>query len=456
LSTSSSFPSTVWPWFDGWEVIQRKKNRNQMANAHLPKPSLCSPTARGVNCPKTSFSLATSLRRFAKAIQRVSILRTARLLINPKINCCWLFFSLFFTALVGTGQCSAYNYDLSGRLEYNFFHEGKVIRSTTNFFSVSVRGNASSIRSWGIPEHGSIRVKSYEYVTDGENSVFFTIFDADPIEVEKSQMTSLKERFNRAAMIYTGQFPPNHIGLMGPVWLATASATFFQQKSNSTADIRPLYFLGNNNPDISPIEVSASWSLNMIPPHLPESILQYANENVFTMVNSNYLNFMSKQLPQLYRHGYTNAFFRTIEWMNIGDIKLPKRFILDGYVPLPDGKNSKELATQVVYRGFIDSAAITSDEPIILPKAFTKWTKVYEYRFGLTNGQPFVYSSESGELLSEHDLKTGLHEKKKNESAQAKSRLATNRMPRFLVLSAIFVLTIFFVRIICYSKKNKN
>ena len=41
------------PWFDECEVTQRKKNRNQMANAHIPKHGFSS---QGCDARKLSAS----------------------------------------------------------------------------------------------------------------------------------------------------------------------------------------------------------------------------------------------------------------------------------------------------------------------------------------------------------------------------------------------------------------
>jgi hypothetical protein len=41
LDIRPSFPSAAAPWFDECEVTQRKKNRNQMANAHITKHGYC-------------------------------------------------------------------------------------------------------------------------------------------------------------------------------------------------------------------------------------------------------------------------------------------------------------------------------------------------------------------------------------------------------------------------------
>jgi len=36
-------------------IHQMEEKGNEMANAHLPKPGLCSPAAMEVNCPSTAF-----------------------------------------------------------------------------------------------------------------------------------------------------------------------------------------------------------------------------------------------------------------------------------------------------------------------------------------------------------------------------------------------------------------
>jgi hypothetical protein len=365
------------------------------------------------------------------------------------VNPSFIFLVIFVVFSNGVVFAQSANYDIAGSLRYDFFHEGKAIRSTTNEFQVKVRGKSSYISSWGIPEHGIVQVKSYEHITDGENSAFVAIFDVDEADVENNQTTTLNERFNRAAFLYKGEMPPNHIGLMGPVWLATASSSYFQKTTNYSSEMWPLYFMGNNFPDIGTNKISASVSLSKNFPPLPETIIEHANNAVFEMVNSNYVSWANMKLPAFYGAGYTNALLSVLEWTNIGHLTLPKRFNMMGFSPKSGGKSPKDLAIQVAYHGYIETVALAASENISVPLQFQKWTKIHDFRYGLTNGQPFIYTSESGQLLAENELRGGLHIQRKNERAQAISRSGGYILPKsvfFAVLTITAVVSIYLIK----------
>lgn len=373
-------------------------------------------------------------------------------------NCGILLIACLFASFRALGVEGFLTYDLTGILRYEFMHQGAVIRATTNNFEVSIRGEGTRIRSIGIPAHGSVKVRSYEHIYDGETSAFITTFDLDPEVVDKSNTGSLDQLHSSWVSLYKTPFPPNHTGLLGPVWIATASSAFLS-KFSGRAEMPPLYFIGNNVLDIGENPWVSSWyALAQETPQLPMQLAELASVDIFQAANSNYALFAKADFPSFYRAGYTNAVFQVIEWTNTMGLKLPKVFKLTGFSPDPRGRSSTDLIPQVIYYGEIQSVSSGDFEKLQVPVQFPKWTKIADYRYGLTNGQPFRYTSEFGRTLPERDLLSGAYLEEHYARRQQLARLTQNTTPRKAFRIALCALAIVPIALIFswYAKNRRN
>jgi hypothetical protein len=295
------------------------------------------------------------------------------------------------------------SYDVSGSLHRQIFVDGQVHYSATNSFEVQVRGSSVRIYTWNVSINGALKVKSYEFFSDGNISYFITMFDIDSKTVEESQASPAK-LFSSFVDIYTNQFAPNNVGYMGPIWIATASSRILNIEGIDGGEIYPEIFMCPDWPDIGGEKIKAAWSMSSITPHLPEQLVEYADSETFTNVNNFYKRWKGKEFPSTYAMGYTNALFKVLNWTNSSGLQLPQHFQIIGYIPDYNGEAPNQLQIQFVCDGFIETVDTTNLNSIIFPKQFPGWSQIYEYRFGAVKGEPVVYTSKSGSLLSKDEV----------------------------------------------------
>ena len=294
-----------------------------------------------------------------------------------------------------------YNYTVSGNLRYQFFWQGKLIRTTTNDFEVIVKAGNTRIRATGLPNEG-LPVRMREFITDGNTSCCIDEFDIAPEKVQEAQAGTNKI-FSTFTTLYANPVPRNHSGLMGPVWLAMASSATFSV--GNEAEIYPLVFMGTGWPEVGGKRLRASWSVSSAAPHLPEKLIEYADAETFELINRDFEKWQHKRLPQLYEAGYTNAIYEVLAWTNQGGLQVPVDFKLTRFFPKYDGQTVGDLETQVVYDGHLVSLVVGAAETILIPTRFPKWSRISEFRYGTVKDAPLVYTSETGTLLNAEDAR---------------------------------------------------
>jgi len=300
------------------------------------------------------------------------------------------------------------------------------------------------VRSWGIPDDGIVSVREYEFRTDGQESSFVMALDTDPKEVERSQTESVNDRYGAFVHLYSTPFPPNHTGLMGPVWLALCSGHALKTANKQPMMMYPLIFMGPAWPDVEGPALTAVWNASAQPPYLPAAVTEFADANVFSRVAADVEKWTGVRLPAVYADGYTNAIYQVLEWTNAAGVHVPRHFRMVGFVPRAHGTAPEQLDVRVAYEGTIRALNVGASNPVVLPLQFPRWSRIMEYRYGRTNGQPYVYTSESGSPLGKEDLVGGRHIAAEEERALVRMR-AVRGGKRVPVLAAIVGMSALFL-----------
>ena len=355
-------------------------------------------------------------------------------------------------------SATAPSYAAKGLLVYKFVHGGEVKFASSNQFEVIVSGNKCKLRSWGMQNEGSLQVKGYEFTSDGHESSFVREFETDKSDIARSQTNGFTHKFNAFVDIYSGVFPPNSSGHFGPIWIALASSSAFSGLGKG-GRIPPLFFMGNNWPQIEGNLVDASWLQSEKPPFLPMKFIEHADSIIFEIVRSNYNLMIGQSFPPVYEHGYTNAVFDVLSWTNISGLFLPKEFVLVGYSPVVGSADAKIVSQRVVYHGVVDSVStnvLDFDNLLVGSQTIPTWSRVSEYRFGKTNGSPIVYTSNSGLPLTGSELLAGEHLKlwEANNAARKQSRSGVLDKRKFVII-ILFALT-FLTMILIYFRFGRK
>jgi hypothetical protein len=198
-------------------------------------------------------------------------------------------------------------------------------------------------------------------------------------------------------------FPPNHAGFISAAWLAYASACTLS--GAGAGEGPPLLFMGQNWNEYGGHKLKYTWRNSEALPRLPEFIVEYADEEAFSLMEADRTRFGKPPLPAVYRQGFTNAIYQVMTWTNIAGLHLPLRFRFSRYVPKADGAQTNELEVQLSYDGYANTVSESVTGAVGLALQFPKLTRIADYRLGPPGAQPLLYMSEDGRVPTLDDAK---------------------------------------------------
>lgn len=318
----------------------------------------------------------------------------------------WVALFCFFIRQVG--YCSTFGtIEITGRVEYRFFMKGHTIEVGTNRFRIVTDGFSSRLGTMGYPALSGGKVSAYEHSSDGTNSVFVTTF-VEPtggrlagglaIVTNTQSGRVAVESHNAFADVYSNPFPPVHTGLLGPVWLAYASGGFLER--GNTDQLPPFGFMGPGWPHIAGPRLRSSWSITSAAFPLPEQLEQWSDAKVFDFLQGVHHAFGIEPLPDFHRDGFACITYNVNIWTNIGQYEVPLRWELVRQTPRTAGDPATNLTVQLSYDGFTESLQLYEDGIVERIEKLPEWTKVTDYRIATDGGQPAIYTSERGAVLS--------------------------------------------------------
>lgn len=354
------------------------------------------------------------------------------------------FFILFFliTVIAAFTVRADVAYEIHGKVEYKFWIAGTVAEQETNSFSLTATESNSLISVPGIPAPEGRQVETYEHISTPGSSWFTTVFKDQPDDSLRNPdglvLDTKNKRFdkiyNTYVDLYTNAFPPVHLGLISPVWLAYASRNALENGKRSL--IYPMSFMGPGWPDINGYELECEVHSSTESPYLPDRIIDHADERVFEFVSGIQQKYLHQPpLPELYRQGFTNSIFEVLSWTNTYNLHLPLHFRLTRYVPRIHGKSNQDLDILLTYDGYGDFFDTNLTRQIAFPEKAQSWSRIDDYRFAPEAGRPYIYTTKSGRILSFKELQ----ELKPGEYAGA-----TFKQPNTLLIPSIVIGLIIF------------
>lgn len=318
----------------------------------------------------------------------------------------WVALLCCFIRLVGT--CATFGtIEITGRVEYRFFMKGHAIEAGTNRFRIVTDGFSARLGTVGHPALTGGKVAAYDHSSDGTNSVFVTTFveptggrlaSGLPIVTNTQTGSVAVESHNAFADVYSDPFPPVHTSLLGPVWLAYASGAFL--KGGNTDQLPPFGFMGPGWPHIAGATLRSTWSITSGAFPLPKQLEQWSDAKVFDFLQGVHQAFGIEPLPESYRDGFACISYNVNMWTNIGICDLPLRWKLVRQTPRSAGDPTNNLTVQLAYDGFTESVQVNKGGTVERIAKLPEWTKVVDYRIVAGGGQPAIYTSERGAVLS--------------------------------------------------------
>ncbi len=325
-------------------------------------------------------------------------------------------------------------FGVTGRVEYRFYDDGKVVDSETNAFEFLTDGSVFVIRTFPPSNETGLKVEYYEYTSDSTISFLVTKFaplaantnlfdksklirlpDGRPgVNTGKGTVSAINEAF---ADIRPDSMPPNHIGFVFMPWLAYAPDKVFSLDGRKVK-LPPFGFVGPSWPGYQGHKVEMRWTKSDYSRLNPQVLFEYADGELFLFTQEQRKQFGLPMLPTSYEQGYTNATYQVLSWTNIVDLLIPLHFRYTKFIPRLNSSNSNDLDIQLTYDGLANGFKL-GVETLSLPWKLPNWTRVTEYRFSASQAQPHTYVAENGQILTRSEIEA--REKQLNISVAARS-----------------------------------
>lgn len=335
--------------------------------------------------------------------------------------------------------------EIQGNIYESYFDKSgdKIGTKTNNFITILSKDRAKiTIPLVGHPtireiEYGFLdESSSYMLVNYHTNRVIKEAVDIVDGKYEKQTLKEVQKPINDASItINEGRVPEYGYGIT-PVWIAYC-LNYCLTITNTSVRMTPLFPLGRNghtyrkNGGLSDV----SYELYSNDSLFPIKVIEEVNEGSAKGVD---ISFLQKA------KAFTNTVYNVIEWTNIANMDIPKRFYVTNYFP------ENEIGGKVVYEGV--STSFEENKDISWKFQIPEVTYVTERRSSYVEPlEKFNYVTTNGHLMSREDIL-------KNEEYIIAANEAENLKYPNQLLRGIFIVLSILVCFICFviiaRKKN--
>jgi hypothetical protein len=148
----------------------------------------------------------------------------------------------------------------------------------------------------------------------------------------------------------------------------------------------------------SGFKVRANWVVESKPPGCLGFMAEFSDGNSYKKHGS---EIEVKPLPTPFDTGFTNATFRTIEWTNVADHMLPRRFELVKFDPDPSFQAQKKLKIAYMMVGEAHSVVIGVTRTNFASEPPARCNVIdYSHRDERSQTPYFTYRATDGKLIS--------------------------------------------------------
>jgi hypothetical protein len=239
------------------------------------------------------------------------------------------------------------------------------------------------------------------------------------------------------AVINYGDVPLEKGSFSSFIWLGLASSSYFQGSTNG--EIQPIW----SGPDIINTKVRAHWELFDTPPFLPKQVVYYRKTG---------------GLPSVFDDGWKAADLRVLSETNIGNLKIPTKFVYEQFRPKKDAVTVDDLETSLEVRVDVQSVRLLPTS--ISPPLTHGDTLVEDARFSKSPELTVEYASAKSSLpdappkaaIAQHEMRVDISERKKPQDSISTRKAKIIIISFFILSAAVFV----FVILSPMKKKQKD
>lgn len=310
-------------------------------------------------------------------------------------------------------HAEAHSFEAEGEVQCSAIEAG-VTNAYSSQFHASVSGSTTLIRARLQTSDPDSIADYYEYYSRGSNSTLLIRYPDDLMVtnitttsggVEKTVKLKKPQRPSNQATVFVrpDPLPPYGFEHLTAVWLAFGSRSHFAKSGQGAVD--PVVFIENGFRE-SQLKTESQWTVEALPPGLLEFMVEFSDGKTYEPVGKA----TPKRLPAPYDTGFTNAFFRTLEWTNVMGLRFPRKFEL---VKLqPDLSSPTEKKLTIAYRMVGEAHSYIVGKPRTnLASIFPKRSNVIDYRFpdagSRTDYSTYNYSAPEGKTASAQQLLEG-------------------------------------------------
>lgn len=312
---------------------------------------------------------------------------------------------------VPVDRCAAYEFGVDGEITVTYYRQGQLLRKGNYDFTIEVEDASSRIRVFGgmwnlveFIEYGWDKTNSHLLIKFLADRTTKTVWRAEGGNVTSVALDKPAKAQNEATLkLYKAdELPQSNYGLE-PVWLAYASAHYFQARKSGDK-IEAVWNLASGERE-SRILLTSVWRLNADTPRLLESMSDFADGKRYDTTGS---RVVVGQMPKPFDSEYTNSIYETLSWTNVADVSVPYRFRVTRYVPDFNAVSQPSLLLSQVYEGTVKqmrsmsaSKTFAANIPGGVP------SQILDKRFATVGGPVGMvsYFSPTGAIMSMEEAK---------------------------------------------------
>ena len=300
---------------------------------------------------------------------------------------------ILFALSVLSYNSQAQSLGVEGRVIEQIFVHGQLTETREFQFSAQVNGCSSLISTTNSQTHQRMQVTF-------ENGWLYSLL-SDPYPRTNFQqvvvVSDVVPEPAHSGRITPSDLPDDFSNCVAELWLAYASACYFQQQLND--QIRPIYPLDDPNLRREGFTLHGEWTLDDSAPFLPQKV-SYFTDGIFrTFTNGKREVFRA---PPPFDKGYAQAVYLRKASTNVNGFSIPSQFLFERYAI-----NRGKLVPRVTVEGTLESARATPT-PRILRPAFSGKASIADHRFENSNPPVAVlyYSATNGYWPEPRELTT--------------------------------------------------
>ena len=240
-------------------------------------------------------------------------------------------------------------YQVSGSTIVDFVKNDGSIKTVSNWFRVVVADCRSRITAGGM---GDPRVEYFEYCCDGKNSSLLIKYFPGPVKLANQATLNLN----------TGPVPEYGNGQISQVWLAYASACFYQRSTPGRTD--PVLNMGNGFRE-NHLKVKSEWKLTTSLPPVLEHMCDFSDGYRYNEQDGILLK---EKWPSPFDKGSTNATYSVLQWTNYQGLTLPSEWQVIQYKPNLETGRLEPWVTTSGYTASVGTGAVDMNFAPSVPK----------------------------------------------------------------------------------------